>query len=230
MTDPPTTTVAPSDTEGRSSQDRLFHPTWQVRVFRRGLHIFGVAFLVYYLLPATLFGLPTWWALIVGALGLVGLEGGRLGGLWTLPSIRPHEEHHVASYVLWGTSILILLAFFPRGVTIPALAGAALVDPLAGELRARDSWPSWLRLGLPPVTYLAIFGGLLEVVTAPSALLLVPLVAIPSAGAIVVEGRAGRHLDDDLWMPLLPALLLVFLAAVIPGAPHLPLQWPWVGP
>lgn len=200
------------------------------RLVRRGLKLACLVVLVYYLLPPKVSGVPVYWAFALGAGLIVLIELARFTRALRLPALRSYEEARLAGYVYWAAALALLVAFFPEGVAVAALVAAAIADVVAGELRGAGHAPSRVRLltlGLFAVPACALLVALLP--GEPIAFLL----AAGAAGSVVaalVEGRRWPGLDDDLLMPLAPALVWVGLSVVVPGAHAFGLHWPWAGP
>jgi hypothetical protein len=187
----------------------------------------GVVCLVYYLLPTTLFGAPVWWVLLIAPLLLAIFEVLRLTFGWRLPGLRPHERRRPASYVAWGAGLVLLVAFFPEAVAVPCVLGAAFVDPLLGVLRAAPRSLRWVNPWLPWGAYVALAAPIFESLAHAPGTVALFLAGTAAAVAIVAERPNLAWLDDDLLMPLVPALLWVPLTWVVPGAEALAFHLPW---
>ncbi|HTT14212.1 MAG TPA: hypothetical protein VMG81_00285 [Thermoplasmata archaeon] len=182
------------------------------RVWRRVLHALGAAAVVYYVLPENFFlGVPKPYVLLAVLAAVLLLELLRhLAGL-ELPTLRPYERARIGSYALYSIALCAALLLPPMPIGAAVILGTAIVDPVAGELRAS---PSRRRLGpgLPFALYaglaflgLAVLGGW---PVADSA----GLAVVAAALAVVVEGPTVRWMDDDLAMILVPALALYLIA------------------
>ena len=189
------------------------------RLWRRILHGLGAAVLVYGPLPNDVFVVAPKIDLLLLALAAVLLLEllRHVAGL-RLPTIRPYEERRVGSYALYAISLVGAVLLFPFPVAAAAVLGVALIDPLAGELRA----PGRLRRlypGVPLAAYAALAFVGLAVLGAwpivPSALL--ALVAAPIAVAVEYPKRSWW--DDDVTMTFVPAVLLYALGVVLLGLP-----------
>jgi hypothetical protein len=189
------------------------------RVWRRLLHGLCAVVLVYYLLPENFFVIAPKWAVLLAALVLVlGLEILRhLAGL-ELPTIRPYEHRRVASFAFFAIALVIAVLLFPVPVAAAVILGTALVDPLAGELRAAGSQAA-VQWAAPAAAYFVLAWVGMDLVggwpAVPSAAL--ALVAAPIA--VAVERPKGVWMDDDLFMTLVPAVALFGLGVY---ALHLP--------
>ncbi len=177
-----------------------FDPHW----FRRAVHGMGAGFVLYYLLPHGAWWDPvrTWGPWILLAAALV-LEAVRMrGGIRSehFFGLREYERTRVSGYVYFGMASVVLLTLVPQPLAIPCLVGAALGDPLLGELRNRGRPLGALVAGV-------LFGaGLFLIAGWGWALAL-------AGGVLLVVGESSRipWLDDDLTMPLLPAAVLLML-------------------
>lgn len=204
-------------------------PTTSERLLRRGLKFGGLLILVYYWLPKKIFGVPVYWAIPLGAAIVAAVEVARLTGALRIPALRHYEHRRPAGYVYWGASLAILVAFFPEPFAVSALVAASVADVLAGELRmtwhlAPDRarwwgsfWPFAL-VSLPLLLWLSPEGAFTSSL----------LALCGAAVAAAVEGRRMGALDDDLLMPLLPALLWLAIVLVMPGAVPLGFHLPWL--
>ncbi len=204
-------------------------PTPFERLLRRGLKFGGLLILVYYWLPKKVFGVPVYWAIPLGAAIVAAVEVARLTGALRVPALRHYEGRRPAGYVYWGASLAILVAFFPEPFAIAALAAASVADVLAGELRSTwkltpdrarwwgSFWP-FVLVSLPLLLWLSPEGAFTSSLLALSG----------AALAAAVEGRRMGALDDDLLMPLLPALLWLAIVTVMPGAVPLGFHLPWL--
>jgi dolichol kinase len=191
------------------------------RVWRRALHVFGLAVLFYYLLPWELVGPVTKEEVLLAALAAVlSLELARHVAGIEMPTIREHEERRVASFAWFAVALVAAVLLFPEAVAVAVVLGAALVDPLIGEMRRRESARAWY-----PALPLLVYGGF-----AVSALLLVgrwhlvPALGTSVALAVVAVGvEHPRHAwpDDDLTMTVVPGALLTLVLWLAPALPTL---------
>jgi hypothetical protein len=182
------------------------------RVWRRALHLAGAAVLLVYVLPSNTFGpVPVRVVLVAALVGVLLLEVLRRRAGWELPTIRPHEHAHVASFALYAIGLVLAVLLFPEPVAIAVVLGAALVDPLRGELRLwRVSGTAlWLPgfvvyAGLAATTF--VYLGHYDVARAAGATLIVALVGVELEGP-----TSPIPLDDDLAMTVIPGALLTLL-------------------
>jgi hypothetical protein len=189
------------------------------RIWRRVLHLAGLAVLLYYAIPENFFLLLPKEIVLVLALAMVlALEGMRLAHRLEMPTIRPHEEGRVASFALYGIGLTAAVLIFPRPTAVAVVLGVAFVDPLAGELRLRTSLPGWGLWALPVLVYAVLASLSLEILGAwhwPAA-----LIAGVGLGilATAVERPKLKWYDDDLGMTLIPAAALTLALWL----------WPWL--
>lgn len=189
-----------------------FDPHW----FRRAVHGMGAGFVLYYLLPSTGWWGPvkTWgpWVLLLAA---AAVEAVRMtGGIRSehFFGLREYERTRVSGYIYFGFASVVLLTLVPQPIALPCLVGAALGDPLVGELRNRDRPLGSLVAGV-------LFGAGVFLIAGWGWLLAL------AGGVLLVVGESSRlpWLDDDLTMPLLPAavLLALHVAGVLALPPDL---------
>jgi hypothetical protein len=185
------------------------------------LHLFGLAVLLYYVLPAMILPwLPTE-VLLLAALGLVlVLEASRLALGVELPTIRDYERARVASYTWFAVGLVVAVLLFPRAIAVAAVLGTGVVDPLIGELRLSEERRRWY----PAAPALVYFG------LATSAFLFVGrwhwIPAVGAAGAmaavaLAIERPKRAWLDDDFTMTMLPGIVLTVAVALAPWLPNI---------
>ncbi|MCI4331646.1 MAG: hypothetical protein L3K19_07370 [Thermoplasmata archaeon] len=189
------------------------------RVWRRCLHVLGVAVLLYYLLPVRLTPWLTTEEVLLAALGLVVvLEAARHAIGVELPTIREHEQHRIASYTWFAVGLVAAVLLFPKPVAVAAVLGTALVDPLIGELRLTETRRRWYPYA-PAVIYIALAATSFSVVGGWHVLPTV-FAAVTMAGvALLVERPKRAWLDDDITMTLVPGLLWTVVLVLSPGVP-----------
>lgn len=178
------------------------------RAWRRTMHLFGAAVLVYYLIPDNFFVVAPKAYVLLAALGVMFLlEALRHAVGLELPTIRPYEAHRVASFVFYSLALVLAVLLFPPPIGAAVVLGTAAVDPIAGELRRRDR-STTVTVGIPFAVYavLAFVGmaGLGGWPMLPSALLAVAAAPI----AVAAERPKWPWVDDDLVMTLVPAIFL----------------------
>ena len=193
---------------------------WGDRLWRRIVHLFGAAILVYYLLPNDFFVLvPKEYVLLAALAVALGLEALRHAAGLELPTIRPFEARRVASFAFYSVALVgaILLAPFPIAVSV--ILGTALVDPLAGALRDSDRYRRAYP-GLPFGVYAVLaFVGLALVGGWPAGLS-VPLALLAAALGLAAEYPKMTWLDDDLVMTAVPAVALYLVGVLALGLPR----------
>jgi hypothetical protein len=189
------------------------------RVWRRIMHTFGAAVLVYYALPNDFFVIAPKVDILLAALGAMFLlEVLRHAAGLELPTIRPYEVHRVASFVFFSIALVLAVLLFPLPIGAAIVLGTAIVDPVAGELRHERASPL-LAVGIPLGAYaLLAFVGLVAIGGWPagdSALLAVAAAPI----AIAAEWPKYPWVDDDLVMTLVPGLFLYAAGVLALGLP-----------
>ncbi len=190
------------------------------RAWRRVLHGLGALLLLYYLVPREIVGpISRSDLVLLGLAAVLVFELLRHGAGLELPTIRPHESGRPASFAFFAIALVVALFAFPEPIAALAIAGAALIDPLIGELRLRPGARS-LNPALPIVAY-----GLIAVLAlrgigdwAWGATL--DGAALAALLAVGVERLRYPYLDDDLTMPLLPGFVLTLLLLLWPSLPR----------
>lgn len=180
-----------------------FDPHW----FRRTFHAFGSIAVLYFLLPDTSLlsaakqYLPGLILIFAAALEAYRAEGAiRNEDLFAL---REYESRRVGSYLYFTMSMVILVYAFPEWIAVPCILIGSFVDPVMGEIkRAHKDWRLAGAAGLmvgSTIFWLAGYHPLLSLVV--------------GAAAVAGEGHRIEFLDDDLLVPMVPALLLLALAS-----------------
>ncbi|MEM0128567.1 MAG: hypothetical protein QXG65_00135 [Thermoplasmata archaeon] len=186
------------------------------RAWRRILHGLAGASVVYFALPAGALGPVPNAAIPFAALAALALlEGLRLTGRIELPVTRPYEARRPASYAYFGGAIVASALAFPRPIAIAVILGTALVDPIAGELRASPRWSAgypWLA----GAAYGAIALGSLAVAGPVPLLPAAGLAVLAAILALAAEAPTWTYVDDDLAMTLVPGVALTVLALLVP--------------
>jgi dolichol kinase len=190
------------------------------RVWRRILHLFGGLALVYYLVPSNFFVLlPKWVVLLVLLAVIVTVEALRHSAGLELPTIRPFETHRIGSYAFYSAALAIALLFFPEPIAVAVILGAAIVDPLIGELRLRPTARSYYPL-VGGVVYVGLAYPAFWLVGGWTVTASLVFALVAAALAITVEWPKRSWWDDDLTMILVPGLILWLLIVLLPAAPH----------
>ncbi|HTP53497.1 MAG TPA: hypothetical protein VML94_00825 [Thermoplasmata archaeon] len=185
------------------------------RVWRRVLHGIVAVILVYYALPNGIFVVaPKRTVLLIALAVVLGLEVLRHAEIVDLPTLRSYERARVGSYAFYALAVVGAIVLFPEPIAAAVVLGTALVDPIAGELRAR---PAVARAypAVPLVVYweLAFIGlALIGRWPIPTSAALA-LVAAPVA--VAAEWPTIGWFDDDLAMTFAPALVLYLLAVLV---------------
>lgn len=211
-------------TTGPEASGGAFEP----KGFRRAVHAAAACLVVYYLLPAEAAWsafLRTWGiGILLGA--ATALEILRLSGRLRTESffgLREYERRRVSGYLYAAYSFAALLLFFPQTLAVPCIVGAAIGDPIIGELRAAGKASAAWGAGIVFVGGVFLVSGWTPV-----------WAAIAGALATSAEHWKFRHVDDDLLMPLVPAFALAAASwaggsiGVGPALPE-PFLSPWGG-
>jgi len=187
------------------------------RIWRRILHGLGAAVLVYYLLPPNvLFGAPNAIIPLIALAAVLVLEAFRLGGKLEIPVIRPYEAHRLASYAYFAIALVVAVLVFPEPIAAAVILGTAIVDPLAGELRAsarfRPLYPY-----LPFVVYLGLALAALSLIGHYPGISALGLAALAAVLALAAEWPKWGAVDDDLAMTLVPGAVLDLVVYLVPA-------------
>ncbi|MFZ0891786.1 MAG: hypothetical protein WB778_00110 [Thermoplasmata archaeon] len=191
------------------------------RVWRRILHLLGGLAVVYYLVPENFFVIiPKWGVLLLLVAAIVVIEALRHAVGLELPTIRSFEAHRIGSYAFYATALAIALLFFPEPIAVAVILGAAIVDPLIGELRLhptiRRSYPF-----VAGIVYVALAFPAFWLVGGWTVAASLLFAFVAAAIAITVEWPKRSWWDDDLTMILVPGVVLWLLIYLLPAAPHL---------
>jgi hypothetical protein len=190
------------------------------RAWRRVMHGVGAFVLVYYLVPSNFFVVvPKEYVLLAALAVAILLDVLRHAVGLQLPTIRPYEEHRVASFVFYALALAGAILLFPVPVAAAVILGVAFVDPIVGELRhARVSnvvlWaiPVAFYFGLA-VVGLAVLGGW---PVGPS----IGLAVLAAALGVAAERPKLSWVDDDLLMTFVPAVALYGVGVILLGLPR----------
>lgn len=170
--------------------------------FRRMVHVSCACTLVYYLFPDDIFWVYA--AKIILASGILSaatvIEIVRLRGALDegfLFPFRDYEKSKVGAHIWLGISVLVLLVFFPQQIAAPCILAVCLADPVIGELRMKNK-------------LLGFFCGF----CISSAIFVVfnyPVLLGLLAGLLAVSAESirSKNIDDNLLMPLVPAVILL---------------------
>lgn len=177
--------------------------------FRRSAHVFATTFISYYFLPDSGY-IGILKRIIVLSLLIIFIvfDIARLKRKrYKLTGLRDYEENRIGSYVYFGIGTSILLLLFPQQIAIPCIVSAALVDPVAGELRKIN-----LKLSYLIVFMLSFFIFYSTWLTSPYAI----LISVTSSLSLTLsELKKFRYLDDDLLMQIVPALTILIFYLIL---------------
>jgi hypothetical protein len=189
------------------------------RIWRRVLHGLGAFVLVYFALPTGFFVVvPKEYVLLAALTAVLLLEVGRHVAGLQLPTLRPYEEHRIASFAFFAVALTGAVLLFPLPIAAAVVLGVAMVDPLVGELRLRRM----------PVVRRWLIGGTVYVGLALLGLWLLGgwpflpslALALPAALlALAAEHPKMPWVDDDLAMTFVPALFLYAAGRFLLGLP-----------
>ena len=192
-------------------------------LFRRFNHAVVACYVVYFLLPPTLWGVPRFAFAGSFWLATVMVEAVRLRSAREMPGMRDYEQRRIAGFLWFTTGTTALLAAHEylgvgQAVVMATIIAAAYTDPLLGELKPRLPRQQALGGGIVVafLIYIVIFGMVDALSSAALGYALVAAVVMVAA-----ELPSVKWLDDDLLMQLVPVAVLLLLAA-LPGAPQLP--------
>jgi len=183
------------------------------RLFRRIVHMCTPLFLVYYVLPDPLWeGGPDREGALLLVLGIVLVfELIRLLCGIEIPGMRPYERDRISAAAWAAVGMVLVFLFFPLEYAAPVFLGMGLVDPIIGELRARNSrlyplMPAIIYFILASISMTVLMGSGFEVVAAS---------AVIAAVAILVERPKIRMVDDDFLLIVVPITVLWLLFRLV---------------
>ena len=192
-------------------------------VFRRFNHTMGACYVVYFLLPLTLFGIERFVFAAGFWFATATVDAMRLRSSRKMPGIRDYEQNRIAGFLWFSSGATILLAAHEylgvgQAVVIATIIAAAYTDPLLGELKSRLSHQQTLASGIVIafLIYISIFG-----MASGFSGLVLGYALVAAVVIVAVEQPSIKWLDDDLLMQLAPVAILLLLAT-LPGAPQLP--------
>jgi dolichol kinase len=189
------------------------------RIWRRALHAFAAVALVYFALPTNFFLIaPKEYILLAALAAVLVLEGLRHAVGLELPTIRPYEEDRLGSFAIFAVAIVVAILLFPLPIACAVVLGTAVVDPLAGELRA-DARYRRVDAVVPFGAYAALAFVGLAVLGRWAPLPSAGLALLAGAIAVAVERPKVWWIDDDLVMTLVPAVALYLVGVVALGFP-----------
>lgn len=179
---------------------------------RRSIHVLTGLGSVYYFIPEKLLPwLDRETGLVLVLLVVLAFESVRIQLSLKILGMRPYEYTRLSGFAWAFLGIGTVVLFFPFYIAVPALASMALMDPLAGELRARGATrlPDII-LPLSFAIYLVSFVLFhLPLVTAA------PLALAGSLIAWLSERLKFRSIDDDFLMSVLPAVGILALRTLL---------------
>ena len=192
-------------------------------IFRRFNHTMGACYVVYFLLPLTLFGIERFVFAAGFWFATATVDAMRLRSSREMPGIRDYEQRRIAGFLWFSSGATILLAAHEylgvgQAVVIATIIAAAYIDPLLGELKARLSHQQTLASGviIAFLIYIFIFG-----MASNFSGLVLGYALVAAVVIVAVELPSIKWLDDDLLMQLAPVAILLLLAT-LPGTPRLP--------
>ncbi len=170
--------------------------------FRRMVHVSCACTLIYYLFPDSILWIYA--AKIILASGIffaaVVIEIIRLKGTLDegfLFPFRDYEKSKVGAHIWLGISALVLLVFFPQQIAAPCILAVCLADPVVGELRMKNK-------------AIGFFCGFC-ISTAIFVVFNYPIMLCSLAGLLAVSAESirSKNIDDNILMPLVPAVILL---------------------
>jgi dolichol kinase len=181
---------------------------------RRVLHIAGILFVGYYVLPETLaFSLNRRLILLLVFFLATIIEIYRRhtkNNLPIDPLLREYENHRPASFFYFTTGSIILLYLLPQYISIPCILSTAICDPIIGELKQKNKKLLGYLIGFfvgSIIFYLAWLSSEFPIALSAS--------IIASITLIFAEYVAHPMLDDDLLMQIIPAILLFVYSSIL---------------
>jgi len=208
------------------------------KFFRRFMHLATGASVIYYLVPHTVLGIPREGLVIICYFFLpvlVEFIRNKKGLVWS--GLREHERGQLASYFwfLWATGTTLL--FFPQFIAAPLILATAIGDVFIGEtrpLRRRYNWggstlvmsaifiPFWVTTDTWYMIFMCLVAGGLMFLVENLKITLDMSVrqdfffsrSRKVTSELASKARMSLHLDDDLLLQLVPALLFSMLFAL----------------
>jgi len=168
---------------------------------------------LYYLLPVELpfLGIRRWVLLIVFFAAVIGFETFRLWKGFAVFGLRPHEANQIASFVWAAAGITLVLWVFEKDIASAVIVGMAIVDPLAGELRAAKK-SDWISAGVPLLVYFVLCALVLLTVSSRQISAVISLSALGAIAAVAAERPRIDYIDDDFLMLVVPAVAMTLLS------------------
>jgi hypothetical protein len=103
------------------------------KTLRRIFHLLFALAILYYLLPPTIFGFPTYLIFVILFVILpLSIETLRLKTKVLFLGLHDSEKDHIASYVWFTIGATILVLFFPQQIAAPCIVATAIGDPVLG--------------------------------------------------------------------------------------------------
>lgn len=102
-------------------------------ILRRIFHLLFAFIIIYYYIPETMFGVPTYYFIIILFFFIpVIIEIVRLRAGITFMGLHEDERNHVASYLWFTAGATLLILVFPQQIAAPCIVATALGDPVIG--------------------------------------------------------------------------------------------------
>lgn len=179
---------------------------------RRALHVAVSLAVLYYWFPERVveIGRSKQEIAVAGVAALAVLEAIRLRRKAIVFPMREYERGQLAGHFWLVLGCLVALLFFPQRFAMIAILGTTLVDPLIGELRARESIRKHAEAA-GFVAWCAVAVACILAVPLAAPLVLVPLGA---ALAVLAEAKKIKRIDDNFLMTVVPALGLTAVAVL----------------
>ncbi len=182
------------------------------RLLRRLVHALTGIGPVYYLIPHQLLpGLHRETALVIVLLFVLAFESLRIQLSIKIIGLRPYEYSRLSGFAWAFLGIATVVIFFPVYIAVPCLVAMALMDPLAGEMRALGS------KRLPDIILPVSFGIFIVsfILFALPLKTAVPLALLGSVISWLSERFKFRSIDDDYLMSVLPAVGVLALRMLL---------------
>ena len=181
--------------------------TLDARWFRRVIHTSSAGFIGYYLLPdEPAMNIIKIIVPIVIFSGLAILEYLRLQLVIDHSEffgLRDYEKKRPASYLYFGSALIILFLLFPQQIAVPCILCACFTDPVMGECRYHLGKKIAIVVGfLLSFCFFVLFW---HTVPVPISFL-IPVIGATSA--VIGEIYKNRYLDDDFLIQMAPAFII----------------------
>ncbi|MEM0448461.1 MAG: hypothetical protein QW520_01385 [Methanomassiliicoccales archaeon] len=171
---------------------------------RRIVHMSAPLLLIYYAIPDFIFGVGKWLGLVLILIIVLFFDLMRLAFQWRIIGFRDYEYRRLSAAAWAALGFTLIFLLFPLEIAAPAVLGMALVDPMIGELRRRESRLYPL---LPAIFYYVLASLCFYYIIGFDWIIMLACL-IATILAIGVERARTKFVDDDFLMLVVPACAL----------------------